>query len=82
MPLLTIPVVSDDEESDDEHEPPPRVLTHHAIPSAPHPQPTTTTSLSQVRSLTYEAMLHTHKLHDNVIQTTCSTQYSMTRLVS
>ena len=62
MPLPTLPVVSDDEDSDDKLEPPPRVPTHRAIPLVPHPQPTTTPQALnmhiQVRSLTYEAMLH------------------------
>ena len=67
----TLPIVSDDEDSDDKHEPPPRVLTHHAVPLVPHPQPTTTTpalnTCSRVRSLTYEAMLHILSTHHNSI---------------
>jgi hypothetical protein len=95
-PLPTLSIVSDDEDSDDKHEPPPRVPTHHAVPLVPGPQLTTTppalNTCSQVRSLTYDAMLHIcphitiasrpHKLHNDIIQLTCSMQYSMTRLVS
>eukprot|EP00804_Cyclotella_cryptica_P005028 CCRYP_020365-RA/>CCRYP_020365-RA protein AED:0.59 eAED:0.28 QI:0/-1/0/1/-1/1/1/0/267 len=77
-PLPTIRIVLDGDNSDDEHEPPPRVLTHHAVPSGPHPQPTTTTpalnTRSRVRSLTYKAMLHILSTHHHGITTSQATQ--------
>jgi hypothetical protein len=95
-PLPTLPVVSDDDDSDDELVPPPRVPTHRAVPLVPHPQPTTHHQLSTRVAASvplrtrpcYTSCPHITmaspppKLHNDIIQPTCSMQYSMTRLVS
>eukprot|EP00804_Cyclotella_cryptica_P027939 CCRYP_003830-RB/>CCRYP_003830-RB protein AED:0.42 eAED:0.41 QI:0/0/0/1/0/0/3/0/461 len=95
-PPPTSAVVSDDEDSDNKMAPLPRVPTRRPVPFTPCPQPTTTppalNTRSRTCSLTHKTMLHVlatrhigitaAQATHGITQPTCSTQSSMTRLVS